>query len=77
MRRDEKTRVREEGSGGGVRRLREVQSLTRGHTARRRQSQDSSLHLGDFPGGPGVKSLPANAGNTGSIPGLGGMPQSS
>ena len=32
----------------------------------------------DFPGGPGVKSLPANAGNTSSIPGLGGshMPQS-
>ena len=23
----------------------------------------------DFPGGPGVKNLPANAGDTGSIPG--------
>ena len=27
--------------------------------------------LGDFPGGPVVKSPPANAGDTGSIPGLG------
>ena len=26
---------------------------------------------GDFPGGPVVKNLPANAGGTGSIPGLG------
>ena len=25
----------------------------------------------DFPGGPVVKNLPANAGDTGSIPGLG------
>ena len=25
----------------------------------------------DFPGGPGVENLPANAGVTGSIPGLG------
>ena len=25
----------------------------------------------DFPGGPGVKNLPANAGDSGSIPGLG------
>ena len=25
----------------------------------------------DFPGGPVVKKLPASAGNTGSIPGLG------
>ena len=25
-----------------------------------------------FPGGPGVKNLPADAGNTGLIPGLGG-----
>ena len=42
------------------------------------------LHLkeaespGDFPGGAGVKNPPANAGDTGSIPGLGRchMPQS-
>ena len=27
--------------------------------------------LQDFPGGPVVKNLPANAGDTGSIPGLG------
>ena len=25
----------------------------------------------DFPGGPGIKDAPANAGDTGSIPGLG------
>ena len=33
-----------------------------------------SLHVkihGDFPGGAVVKNLPANAGDTGSIPGLG------
>ena len=41
-----------------------------------------SLYIGnnywDFPGGPMVKNLPANAGNTGLIPGSGGshMPQS-
>ena len=28
--------------------------------------------LGDFPGGAVVKNPPANAGDTGSIPGLGG-----
>ena len=27
--------------------------------------------LGDFPGGPVVKTLPSNAGGQGSIPGLG------
>ena len=27
--------------------------------------------LGDFPGGPALKNLPANARDTGSIPGLG------
>ena len=34
--------------------------------------------IGDFPGGTVVKNLPANAGDTGSIPGLGGshMPRS-
>ena len=26
---------------------------------------------GDFPGGPGVKDLPSNAGDTGSVPGRG------
>ena len=28
----------------------------------------------DFPGGPAVKNTPANAGDMGSIPGLGGSP---
>ena len=28
----------------------------------------------DFPGGPAVKNTPANAGDMGSIPGLGGCP---
>ena len=34
--------------------------------------------IGDFPGGAVVENLPANAGDTGSSPGLGGshMPQS-
>ena len=31
--------------------------------------QESSME--DFPGGPVVKNLPANVGDTGSIPGLG------
>ena len=36
------------------------------------------IKMQDFPGGPGVKNLPANAGNTSSIPGPGGshVPQS-
>ena len=29
------------------------------------------IHFEDFPGGPVVKNLPANAGDMGSIPGLG------
>ena len=35
--------------------------------------------MGDFPGGAVIKNPPANAGDTGSIPGLGGsqMPWSS
>ena len=35
-------------------------------------------HCGGFPGGPGVKNPPADAGDTSSVPGLGGshMPQS-
>ena len=37
----------------------------------------SEEQLQDFPGGPVVKNRPADAGDTGSIPGLGGfhMPQ--
>ena len=36
------------------------------------------IKMQDFPGGPGVKNLPANAGNTSLIPGPGGshVPQS-
>ena len=30
------------------------------------------MKVGDFPGGTVVKNLPASAGDTGSIPGLGG-----
>ena len=30
-------------------------------------SRDHTL-MGDFPGGPGIKNLPANSGDTGSIP---------
>ena len=29
------------------------------------------MYLSDFPGNPVIKNLPANAGDTGSIPGLG------
>ena len=32
---------------------------------------DSKVYSWDFPGGAVVKNLPANAGNMGSIPGLG------
>ena len=32
---------------------------------------DQEFCFGDFPGGAVVKNLPANAGDTGSIPGLG------
>ena len=32
----------------------------------------SELFFQDFPGGPVVKNPPANAGDTGSVPGLGG-----
>ena len=34
---------------------------------------DYEIHDWDFPSGPVVKSLPANAGATGSIPGSGGF----
>ena len=33
------------------------------------QSKQSRQHWRDFPGGPAVKKIPANAGDTGSIPG--------
>ena len=41
--------------------------------------EQSKLLPGGFPGGAVVESLPANAGDTGSSPGLGGshMPRSS
>ena len=35
----------------------------------RRVGQDCATNTQDFPGGPGVKKLPSNAGDTGSIPG--------
>ena len=35
-------------------------------------SYKKSKNSGDFPGGPVVKNPPANAGDTGSIPGPGG-----
>ena len=35
------------------------------------EGNDTQQMLGDFPGGPVVKNLSANTGNTGSIPGLG------
>ena len=42
------------------------------------QSASSRILLLGFPGGPVVENLPANAGDTGSSPGLGGshMPRS-
>ena len=33
--------------------------------------QMAEFHSWDSPGGPGVKNLPSNAGDTGSIPGRG------
>ena len=36
------------------------------------ENLNQELTVEDFPGSPGVKNLPANAGDTGSIPGLGG-----
>ena len=36
-----------------------------------RRKKTHLKHFGDYPGGPVVKNLPSNAGDTGSIPGWG------
>ena len=41
------------------------------------ENLNQELTVEDFPGSPGVKNLPANAGDTGSIPGLGRLPHAS
>ena len=48
------------------------------NTKDRAKQNKTKIDLGDFPGGAVVKNPPANAGDTGSIPGLGRshMPQS-
>ena len=40
-----------------------------------RQAWEMAVILRGFPGGPVVKNLPAKAGNTGSMPGLGRSPR--
>ena len=39
----------------------------------REETEQDHFNSGDFPGGPVVKNLPANAEDTSSIPGLGGF----
>ena len=50
----------------------ERENLTR--PIRTKGIESSKLSQQDFPGGPVVKNLPANAGDMGSIPGLGKYP---
>ena len=47
--------------------MRILENEEKGTKTEKREQEES---LG-FPGGPGVKNPPCNAGNTGSIPGLG------
>ena len=49
--------------GAGCKSIGRSLNVTELHTFKR--------HFGGFPGGSVVKNLPANAGDTGSIPGLG------